>query len=103
MDSESANGADSPANPENQNLANPANPSNPANPVFISVKLTPIGRSQSFVVASTNGPRLNAGGSVVVQTDGGPAVGTVVRSIPQTVERRAPSHDSSDRSCRGYS
>ena len=34
---------------------------------------------------------------VVVQTDGGPAVGTVVRGIPQLAERRRPPADSPQR------
>ena len=37
------------------------------------------------------------GDRVVVQTDGGPAVGTVVRAIPQLAERRRPPADSPQR------
>jgi cell fate regulator YaaT (PSP1 superfamily) len=58
-------------------------------PRLVSVKLTPVGRAHTYLSAnlpgdSTPGP----GDSVVVQSDGGSAIGTVVRSIPQLVERR---------------
>jgi cell fate regulator YaaT (PSP1 superfamily) len=65
---------------------------------FVSVKLTPIGRTQSFLVGDVAPDRaLCAGEQVVVQTDGGPEIGTVVRSIPQLAERRAPGAESSNR------
>ncbi len=58
-------------------------------PRLVSVKLTAVGRAHTYLSAnlpgdSTPGP----GDSVVVQSDGGSAIGTVVRSIPQLVERR---------------
>jgi len=64
---------------------------------LVSVKLTKVGRAQTFVCpdrAPENAPRL--GDQIVVQTDEGPAVGTVVPSIPQLEDRRRaaapPSH-----------
>jgi cell fate regulator YaaT (PSP1 superfamily) len=66
--------------------------SNP--PRLISVKLTPVGRAHTYLSANLPGgatPR--PGDSVVVQADGGSAVGTVVRSIPQLVERRQAGSD----------
>ena len=65
---------------------------------FVSVKLTPVGRAQTFLfddVSASVVPR--TGQQVVVQTDGGPAVGTVVRSIPQVAERRRLPADSPHR------
>ena len=65
---------------------------------FISVKLTPVGRAQSFRAGDVPAGRLpRAGEQVVVQTDGGPAVGTVVRALPQLADRRTPSDDSRNR------
>ncbi|MFT3828054.1 MAG: hypothetical protein QM731_29330 [Chitinophagaceae bacterium] len=55
---------------------------------FVSVKLTPVGRAQSYALdpETTRVPR--AGEAVVVQTDQGPAIGTVASQVPQLVERR---------------
>ena len=64
---------------------------------FVSVKLTPVGRTQSFLLRDEAARMPLAGESVVVQTDGGPAVGTVVRSVPELDERRRPSADSPHR------
>ena len=67
-------------------------------PRLVSVKLTPVGRAQTFLLdepAPSAPPR--PGEQVVVQTDGGPAVGTVVPSIPQLDERRRPPADSPHR------
>ena len=64
-------------------------------PAFVAVKLTPIGRAQSYLVGDAHGatpPR--AGEHVVVQTEHGPAVGTAVRAIPLVAARRAPPDDS---------
>jgi len=58
---------------------------------LVAVKLTPVGRVQSYLLGSEGGqapPR--PGDRVVVQTEGGPAVGTVVRAIPQLDEKRRP-------------
>ena len=66
----------------------------PPNPRLVSVKLTPVGRPHSFLATPRNGdsaPR--PGERVVVQGESGPAMGTVVRGVPQTVERRLPQGD----------
>ena len=64
----------------------------------VSVKLTPVGRAQTFVFDAARGERApRVGDSIVVQSDGVPAVGTVVTSIPQIVERRRPAADSPNR------
>jgi cell fate regulator YaaT (PSP1 superfamily) len=58
---------------------------------LVSVKLTPVGRSHSFLSMERSGDRTpRPGQQVVVQGEGGSAVGTVVRSVPQLVERRLP-------------
>jgi cell fate regulator YaaT (PSP1 superfamily) len=58
---------------------------------FVSVKLTPVGRVHSYAVREEESRVPQAGESVVVQTDGGPAVGVVVRGIAALDERRRPS------------
>ena len=66
--------------------------SNP--PRLVSVKLTPVGRAHTYLSANLPGdatPR--PGDPVVVQADGGSALGTVVRSIPQLIERRQAGSD----------
>ena len=70
----------------------------PSRVPLVAVKLTPVGRAQTFLAGDLHGhaaPR--TGDRVVVQTDGGPAVGTVVRGIPQLDEKRRPPADSSHR------
>ena len=65
---------------------------------LVNVKLTPVGRAQTFLLGELPGqapPR--AGDRVVVQTDGGTAVGTVVRAIPQLEDKRRPADDSPQR------
>ena len=65
---------------------------------LVAVKLTPVGRAQTFLLGdlpAESAPR--AGDTVVVQTDGGPAVGTVVRGIPQLDAKRRPPADSPHR------
>jgi cell fate regulator YaaT (PSP1 superfamily) len=65
---------------------------------LVSVKLTPVGRAQTFLAGdlpTDTVPR--PGETVVVHTEGGHAVGTVVRSIPQLAERRRPPADSPNR------
>jgi len=62
---------------------------------LVSVKLRPLGRAQTFRHDAPQGARPpQPGDQVVVQTDAGPALGTVVRSIPQIVERRRPVDES---------
>src|SRR5262245_9416800 len=66
-----------------------ANPSR-----LVSVKLTPVGRPHSFVSPERAGDRQpHPGDRVVVQGESGTAVGTVVRSVPELVERRLPAGD----------
>jgi len=64
----------------------------------VSIKLTPVGRAQPFVFDT---PDTDAspgiGDSVVVQTDGATAVGTVVASLPQLIEKRPVPADSTNR------
>jgi cell fate regulator YaaT (PSP1 superfamily) len=61
---------------------------------LVSVKLTPVGRAQTFVQADAAQRMPRAGQAVVVQTDAGPALGTAVHPIPQVIERRRPADDS---------
>jgi cell fate regulator YaaT (PSP1 superfamily) len=59
----------------------------------ISVKLAPAGRAQAVVVDASGSALPRAGESVVVQADGGPALGVVVPAIPQLAERRRAAVD----------
>jgi cell fate regulator YaaT (PSP1 superfamily) len=61
----------------------------------VSVKLTPVGRAQSF--RAGDAAALRAGDRVVVTSEAGPALGTVVNSIPQLEERRRLPGDSPQR------
>jgi len=63
---------------------------------LVSVKLNPVGRLQTFL-GSEEGEQPRAGDRVVVQTDAGPAIGSVVRGIPQLDEKRRPAPDSPQR------
>ena len=56
---------------------------------IIPVKLTQVGRVQPYA-ADASSPVVGVGDAVVVQGDGGPALGTVVRAVPAALERRAP-------------
>ena len=61
--------------------------SDPVPARLVSVKLTPVGRAQPFPADfPENMPR--PGDQVVVQCETGPALGTVVRSIPQLEPKR---------------
>jgi cell fate regulator YaaT (PSP1 superfamily) len=66
----------------------------------VSVKLTAVGRAQTYIadLPADNPPQ--PGDKIVVQTENGAALGTVVRSIPQLVERRRPRADSPNRAVR---
>jgi cell fate regulator YaaT (PSP1 superfamily) len=66
---------------------------------FVPVKLTSVGRAQSFAMdeGSPARPAPRAGDAIVVQSESGQALGTVVTSIPQTAERRASLADPSSR------
>ena len=66
----------------------------PARP-FVSVRFTPIGRTYSFLLPeldldnlSGGAPAAAPGEQVVVQTDAGPAIGTVMREVPAMAQRR---------------
>src|SRR5687767_6112242 len=64
----------------------------------VTVKLHPVGRAQTFVFdqpAEAVSPQ--PGQQVVVQTEGGAAVGTVVPTIPALADRRRPVADSPNR------
>jgi cell fate regulator YaaT (PSP1 superfamily) len=67
----------------------------PGGAPLVAVKLSPVGRAQNFLSDADKAPPLGA--QVVVQTDSGPAVGTVVRRIPQLDDRRRPPADSPQR------
>jgi len=65
---------------------------------LIAVKLHPVGRAQTFPIGELPPDQAPpAGSSVVVQTDGGPAMGTVVHRIPQLDAKRRPPADSPTR------
>src|SRR5574341_2405249 len=58
---------------------------------YVSIKLHDIGRPQTVLLDDLRfDPPLAAGESVVVQTDTGPSVGTIVRMSPSVAERRQP-------------
>ena len=66
---------------------------------MVAVKLTPVGRAQTFPLGNdlpADAPPA-FGSRVVVQTEAGPAVGTVVRHIPQLDAKRRPPEDSPNR------
>jgi cell fate regulator YaaT (PSP1 superfamily) len=77
-------------------------PTAPARPL-VAVKLTPVGRAHTYLPAdapssaATSAAPPRVGDRVVVQTDNGPAVGTVVRAIPQLEPKRRPPADSPQR------
>jgi cell fate regulator YaaT (PSP1 superfamily) len=69
-----------------------------AQPVrLVAVKLSPVGRVQTFVQPDNGEAPPRAGEQLVVQTDAGPAIGKAVRGVPQLLERRRPSDDSPHR------
>ena len=60
---------------------------------FVSVKFSPMGRTQVFLIPDLvlvpgDAPLPGTGESLVVQTEAGPAVGTVVAGVPGTADRR---------------
>ena len=63
----------------------------------VSVKLTPVGRAHTFLSGDLPNDSLRYGDQVVVHAETGPAVGTVVRSIPQLESKRRPADDSPQR------
>jgi cell fate regulator YaaT (PSP1 superfamily) len=65
---------------------------------LVAVKLTPVGRAQTFVLPDVlPESRCRPGDRVVVQTEGGAAVGTVVHSIHALDDKRRPGADSPNR------
>jgi cell fate regulator YaaT (PSP1 superfamily) len=68
--------------------------SDPVPARIVSVKLTPVGRAQAFLTDLPAESLPRTGEQVVVQCEGGPAVGTVVRSVAELDERRRPAADS---------
>ncbi|HXI31493.1 MAG TPA: regulatory iron-sulfur-containing complex subunit RicT [Vicinamibacterales bacterium] len=64
----------------------------PARGPVVAVKLTPVGRANTYVLSDAQ-PAPRFGDAVVVQNDGGTALGTVVRNIPQLDLKRTPSAD----------
>jgi len=71
--------------------------STPGRASLVAVKLTPVGRVQSFLAGDPAQPSPRTGDRVVVQTEAGPAVGTVVRGIPQLDDKRRPAGESGPR------
>jgi cell fate regulator YaaT (PSP1 superfamily) len=65
---------------------------------YVSVKFTPVGRRQTFLLGDlAPDPPPATGERVVVQTNDGPAVGSVVATIPGTAERQKIPADSPHR------
>jgi cell fate regulator YaaT (PSP1 superfamily) len=65
---------------------------------LVSVKFNPVGRAVTVPVGNGAADRSpHVGDQVVVQTENGPALGTVVRSAPQVDGRRRPPADSPHR------
>ena len=65
---------------------------------LVAVKLTPVGRTQTFLAADPpTDPPPAPGRQVVVHAENGPAVGVVVRSIGALEHKRRPAADSPNR------
>jgi cell fate regulator YaaT (PSP1 superfamily) len=64
---------------------------------LVSVKFNAVGRAQTFIADRLESETPHAGDAVVVDTDAGPAVGTVVRSASQVSERRRPPGETAHR------
>ena len=69
-------------------------------PRLVSVKLTTVGRVQTFLHDLPGSPELQVGQSIVVQTDGGQAMGVVVRTNPATIDKKRPPVESTHRAVR---
>jgi cell fate regulator YaaT (PSP1 superfamily) len=68
---------------------------------YVSVKFSPVGRPQTFLLADLAiVPPPVKGERIVVQTDNGPAVGSVVPTIPGVAERQKIPADSSHKAIR---
>ncbi len=61
---------------------------------LVAVKLTPVGRAQTYLPADGAGVAPKPGDRVIVQHEAGTAMGTVVRAIPQLDAKRRPADDS---------
>ena len=64
---------------------------------LVAVKLTPVGRAQTVLPLDAPADASRVGDRVVVQTDAGAALGTVVRRIPQLDDKRRPLPDAPQR------
>jgi len=64
---------------------------------LVAVKLSPVGRSQLYPVVGPLDAPVGPGAAVVVQTEGGLAVGKVVPSIAELEERQQPPAGSPNR------
>ena len=64
---------------------------------FVSVKFTPVGRSQTFLLDDLDLNPPAPGERVVVQTSDGRAIGSITRTVPALAERRQPQEDSPNR------
>jgi cell fate regulator YaaT (PSP1 superfamily) len=71
--------------------------SDPVPARLVSVKLSPVGRAHAFLTDLPPHALPRTGDQVVVEGDNGPAVGTVVRSIPQLEAKHRPAADSPQR------
>ena len=74
--------------------------SDSSSPRFVSVKLTTVGRVQTFLHDLPGSPELQVGQQIVVQTEAGQAMGVVVRTTPATSERKRPPAESTHRAVR---
>jgi cell fate regulator YaaT (PSP1 superfamily) len=64
----------------------------PVRVAVVAVKLTPVGRANTYLLGGAQlAPR--CGDAVVVEGDGGTALGTVVHTIPQLEAKRTPGGD----------
>jgi cell fate regulator YaaT (PSP1 superfamily) len=61
---------------------------------FVSIKFDSVGRVHSFLLDDPPSSPLVRGDQVVVQTENGPAVGTLVPTIPALAGKRQPPSDS---------
>ena len=64
---------------------------------LVPVKLSPVGRAQTFLDDRASRVALHSGDQVVVHAENGPALGTVGRSIQEINARRRPPADSPQR------
>ncbi|HKY22432.1 MAG TPA: regulatory iron-sulfur-containing complex subunit RicT [Vicinamibacterales bacterium] len=74
-------------------------PDRPASARFVSVKFSPIGRPQTFLLddLSFAGAHLGAGDKVIVQSEAGSAIGAIVATPTAVLERRQPPETSPNR------